>query len=156
MNLRLMALFLFIGAMTLAAFLMVSSGPDPNAIPTSEEVSKRTMSPYCEGLLLSDCPSSDSARLRSRISEKVSSGWTNSQIDSWLVGNYGEQVLGKPSQFVSWLGPVIAIGAGLGALAFLLRKWSTKIERASEPAVTEEERLRVNEDLERFARGVTE
>ncbi len=156
MSLRLLALFLFLGAVILAAFLMVSAGPDPNAIPTADEVSKRTMSPYCEGLLLSDCPTSDSARLRSRISQKVSSGWTNSQIDSWLVANYGEQVLGKPSQIVSWLGPLAAIGAGLGALGVLLWKWSTKISPPSEPGVTEEERLRVNEDLKQFARGATE
>ena len=156
MNLRLLALFLVLAAVTLATFLILSAGPNPNAIPTAHEVSQRTMSPYCEGLLLSDCPSTDSARLRSRIAEKVESGWTNSQIDSWLVANYGEQVLGKPSQFVSWLGPLIGIGAGLGALAFFLRKWSPKIEPRSAAAVTEEERLRVSEDLERFARGATE
>ncbi len=156
MRLPLLAIFLFIVAMTLAALLMVSGGPDPDAIPTADEVSQRTMSPYCEGLLLADCPSADSARLRSRISEKVSSGWTNSQIDSWLVANYGQQILGKPSQIVSWLGPLAAIGTGVGALGLLLWKWSTNISPPSEPALTVEERLRVNKDLEHFARGATE
>lgn len=156
MNLRLFAVPLFIIAMTLAAFLMFSAGPDPNALPSAHEVSQRTMSPYCEGTLLSDCASPDSARLRSRIAEKVRAGWTNYQIDSWLVANYGEQVLAKPNQVVSWMGPLIGIGAGLAALAFLLRKWSTRITPPSEPAVTAEERLRVNEDLEQFARGATE
>lgn len=145
------------GAAAILAFaLALSGGPNPNEVPTVNEVSKRIMSPYCEGLLVADCPSRQSAQLRSRISEKVQSKWTNREIDDWLVENYGEQVLARPRGAGSLLVPLVAITAGVGAVLLVLARWSQTAKEREEPSLTQDEHARVAADFDRYAQEATE
>ncbi|MCA1840735.1 MAG: cytochrome c-type biogenesis protein CcmH [Actinomycetota bacterium] len=95
-----------IAASCVAVIFFTSRGPSPNGHPTADEVAGRTMSPFCPGLTVQECPSSQAAELRRRIGQKVVQGATNRQIDDWLVSNYGASILAKPKQAVSWLIPL--------------------------------------------------
>lgn len=137
----------------LAAFL-VSIGTDPSAVPTSAEVASRTMSPYCPGLTLEECPHSQSAVLRAKIEQKVKEGQTNREIDAWLVSNYGRTVLGKPSGLWPLLVPLIFVISGMVIVGFVLPKRlhrERETDRAPDP--TSEERTRLASELKRFAEG---
>ncbi|MGH7426426.1 MAG: cytochrome c-type biogenesis protein, partial [Candidatus Methylomirabilales bacterium] len=64
-------------------------GPDPMAVPTVQQVFERTMSPFCPGLTVAECPSLQAGDMRERIAERVAGRWSNRRIDRWLVENYG-------------------------------------------------------------------
>ena len=53
------------------AGLLAARGPDPDAVPTARQVYDRTMSPYCPGLTLAACPSTQAIELRKTISDMV-------------------------------------------------------------------------------------
>lgn len=116
-----------VGALALAVTLgifIAYRGPNPSETPTSREVQSRVMSPFCPGVLLADCTSSESAALRKRIEDRIQKGWTNGQIDSWLVGEYGRNVLARPRGLLAVAVPVamLFIGAALIASVALRRR----------------------------------
>lgn len=143
-------------ALLTALFLVMSMGPDPNAVPNPESVAARIMSPYCTGLVVADCPTRQSAELRSHIEDKVEMGWTNRQIDRWLVDNYGEQVLGRPRGNASWLVPLAAAMIGLIVVGSILMRRRSAPAGVVDEEVGPEEHDRVRADLDRYARGTTE
>lgn len=156
MRLRIAAAAMIGLALLTALALFMSIGPDPNAVPTAEAVARRAMSPYCTGLLVADCPTRQSAELRSHIEEKVELGWTNRQIDQWLVANYGEQVLARPRTMVSWIVPVGAAMIGLVALGAVLIRRKPLPAGAAGEQIAREDRDRVTADLGRYTRDTTE
>lgn len=152
----------FIGLLALvgmsAAIFLANRGPDPGDVPTLAQVATRTMSPFCPGLTVEECPSSPSAVLRDRIAQKISQRQTNRQIDAWLVANYGPVVLGKPAQAVSWLVPALALIVGAVILGFRARRWMvgdppTEAAAAPAPAVAVSDLRRVEQELTAFERG---
>ena len=143
-------------ALLTALALFMSMGPDPNEVSKAEAVAGRVMSPYCTGLLVADCPTRQSAELRSHIEEKVELGWTNRQIDQWLVANYGEQVLARPRGVVSWIVPIGAAAIGLVALGSVLIRRKPLPAGAAGPQIAREERDRVTADLDSYAEDTTE
>jgi cytochrome c-type biogenesis protein CcmH/NrfF len=120
-------------AVALGMFLAYR-GPDPNETPTSREVQNRVMSPFCPGVLLADCTSSESAALRQRIEDRIDKGWTNRQIDSWLIDEYGRNVLARPNGLLALAVPVsmLFIGAALIAYVALRRRTPVQPQRVTE------------------------
>ncbi|CAN5780578.1 hypothetical protein BH23ACT12_BH23ACT12_08670 [soil metagenome] len=117
----------------LALGMVLTSGPDPDAVPTSDEVAGRMMSPFCPGLTLDECPSDQATRLRSEVDEMVRRGDTNAEIDRWIVDNFGEVALARPGGSVAWVGPPLLVLAGLATvLVFLKRR--TVGEPGTDPA----------------------
>jgi len=109
-------LLLLLIVAVLATLLGGATRVDPHAVPTPAAVFRRTMSPFCPGLTLEECPSEQATGLRHRISDKVASGANNRQIDDWLVSQYGRAVLANPPQVWAWLVPAGLALAGLAAL----------------------------------------
>jgi cytochrome c-type biogenesis protein CcmH/NrfF len=86
--------------------------------PAARTVINSVMSPYCPGLLLSNCPSPSADSLRRAIVARAAGGETESQLRQALVDVYGEQVLAAPAMrgagVVAWTVPFILI-VGIGA-----------------------------------------
>ncbi|HEX2053354.1 MAG TPA: cytochrome c-type biogenesis protein CcmH [Actinomycetota bacterium] len=106
----------------LALGMSLVSGPDPNEVPTADEVSSRVMSPFCPGLTLDECPSDQADRVRAEIAEMVRRGDTNAEIDRWVVDNFGEVALARPGSTVAWLAPPLVALLGTAAVVLLLRR----------------------------------
>jgi cytochrome c-type biogenesis protein CcmH/NrfF len=143
-----------------ATGLSAARGPNPNAVPTARSVDERTMSPFCVGLTLAACPSSEAAQLRTTIASMVASGRTNQEIDSFLMANYPKTVIGAPRSVVAWAVPAMAVLAGLVVVAALAFR-RTRIPdgaRGEEllPALPAGDGARLAADLERFARESSE
>ena len=152
----------FIGFLALigisAAIVLANRGPDPDSIPTLQQVVTRTMSPFCPGLTVEECPTSQSGVLRDRLADKIAQQQTNRQIDTWLVDNYGPAVLGKPAQAVSWVVPALAliVGAlllGLGARRSMVADRPTEPDSAPAPTIAVSDTHRVEQELAAFERG---
>lgn len=120
------------------------------------------MSPFCPGLTLDECPSSQATELRQKIDKRIAAGATNQEIDSWLVADYGESVLARPPSAISWLIPAMVLLAGLAALLFALAARGKvargKVARPSaEPVISDSPdspaRSRMLKDLSEFAKG---
>jgi cytochrome c-type biogenesis protein CcmH/NrfF len=84
------------------------------------------MSPFCPGLTVEECPSSQAEELRGRISQEVAAGLTNEQIDDWLIANYGEKVLARPREVASWLVPLALFAAAGLMMLFRIPSRSTR------------------------------
>lgn len=128
MNRYIVALVSLVAAVIVA--LAAARGPDPNGVPSADEVNSRVMSPFCVGLSLEECPSQKAAALRGDLSAKVAAGWTNRRIDAWLVSNYGQEVLGRPPRVTLWL--VLTVAAAIAAVG-LTRSWTRKPATAADP-----------------------
>jgi cytochrome c-type biogenesis protein CcmH/NrfF len=138
----------------LALGMALTWGPDPDAVPTSDEVAGRMMSPFCPGLTLDECPSDQASRLRD---EMVRRGDTNAEIDRWIVDNFGEVALARPGGSLAWVAPPLAVLAGLVVVMLFLRRRTGGREAEPEPAttpeLTEQEEKLFDRDFENFQRG---
>lgn len=143
-------------AVAVAMALGAGRGPDPGAIPAPQQVYDRVMSPYCPGLTLTECPSTQAVELRERVAQRVDAGWTNRRIDRWLVETYGEGVLGRPRGAASRLAPVFALALGAALLALGLARRARRAPEPEPPPAAPEERERLLADLRTFAEGGTE
>jgi cytochrome c-type biogenesis protein CcmH/NrfF len=161
---RLLPLVAVAGLVVLAAAIGLSAarGPNPDAVPTARQVDERTMSPFCVGLTLAACPSSEALQLRATIARMVSAGRTNHQIDSFLLANYPKTVIGAPRSLVAWLVPAAAVLAGLAVVVVVaFRRRGGPGDPGAGPAsplppLPPGDSARLAADLRRFAQGTSE
>ena len=106
----------------------------PNT-PSDDEVNaiaKQLFCPVCENIPLDVCPTQACAQWRDLIREKLSQGWSEDQIKTYFVDQYGDRVLATPpARGLNWLVyiiPPIAILAGAFILFRAFQTW-----RNSEP-----------------------
>lgn len=127
---------LALGAVTMLAGPAVAAPED-----VANEISAEIMSPYCPGVTLHDCPSSEADAMRERIRDMAAAGKSKDQIMDELVSQYGETIRAVPSAdgggITAWILPGVVALIGAGFAGTLARRWT----RARE---TERER----EDLE--------
>jgi cytochrome c-type biogenesis protein CcmH len=128
-----------------------ASGEVPAA---ARNVINSVMSPYCPGLLLSNCPSPSADSLRRAIVSRAARGESEAQLRAALVASYGEMVLASPvmrgAGAVAWVVPfVLILGVGAAIMAWLRRQrravavgdsGPTSVHAALQPG--DEERLR--------------
>ncbi len=99
----------------------LDKGPEELAL----EISHETMSPFCTGLTLHDCPSTAAINLREEIETWAADGMTQTEIKDRLVAQYGESVLAVP-QDNSWLIfaiPGAVLVGGLLIATFVAKRW---------------------------------
>ena len=146
-----------------ATGLSAARGPNPNAVPTAQQVDERTMSPFCVGLTLAACPSSEALRLRATIAGMVAGAKTNREIDAFLLANYPKTVIGAPRNPMAWAVPAAAVLAGVAVVVVVaFRKWGGPEDPDSHqpsqplPPIPPGDSARLAADLRRFARGTSE
>jgi cytochrome c-type biogenesis protein CcmH/NrfF len=119
----------------------------------ANEISEQIMSPYCPGVTLHECPSSEAIELRDRIAGWLAAGWSEEAVMSELERQFGPSIRARPSTegagLVAWLVPILIAGGGLLLVGFLVRSW-LKFERSSRegPRLSDEELTRLNAELE--------
>ncbi len=162
------AALVFVAAMT---GLAAARGPNPNAVPTAQQVDDRTMSPFCVGLTLAACPSTEALQLRAAISDMVAQRRTNREIDAFLLASYPKTVIGAPRNPVAWLVPALAMLVGLAVVVTVaFRRWGGPDDAGfgpgsgpgssppdgPPPPLSPGDGARLAADLRRFAEGVSE
>ena len=100
------------------------SGPSLDA--RTEEVGALLRCPVCQGLSVSDSPSTMARNMKAEVREKLAAGYDQEQIIADFERSYGEFVRLKPKMqgvnWLVWLGPAGALLAGAGVVAWALRR----------------------------------
>src|SRR5262249_27204592 len=104
----------FVGGVLLAA-----GGVGSERHPTLNELENEVMCPVC-GTTLAQSDSAAAKQIERDIQVKIREGWTKSQIEDFLVQQYGESILASPPKhgfnLLAWLLPIVGL---LGAAAVL-------------------------------------
>ena len=104
---------------------------EATATARTERLNKNLRCPVCQGLSVSDSPSTAARAMGDRIEELVREGYTEDQITSYFVDRYGAWVELEPPkedhQTLFWA-PVAAIGLGLIGLALVNRRRKDAIQ----------------------------
>ena len=110
-------------------------------VPTDDEVNriaKQLYCPVCPNTPLDVCETKACQDWRAQIRDQLARGWTEDQIISYFVDQYGERVLAEPrrSGFTSlvWILPILAAALGLTVALQVVRAW----RRGSSEGVTVE------------------
>jgi len=143
----------------LLAVPALAQGENPGQ-PSDDQVNaiaKGLYCPVCENIPLDVCGTQACAQWRDLIREKLSQGWSETQIKQYFVDQYGDRVLATPpARGLNWLVylvPPLAIAAGVFILYRALKAWKQPLPQAdvtgetSSPAATDEYILRLEEEL---------
>lgn len=127
------ALLLALGLMGVLAAPAIAAPED-----VANEISTQIMSPYCPGVTLHDCPSTEADKMRERIRAMAAAGKSEDEIMEELVAQYGESIRAVPSAdgggITAWVFPGIVALVGSGFAVTLARRWTRarEDERARE------------------------
>lgn len=115
-------------SMTRVLFLVAILGAGcAEAPPTSEQMAKDIMSPFCPGRTLATCPSLAADDLQAEIATRLKAGDTREQIMKDLEAKYGTVVLGAPpAEGVGLLLRTVPFLVGLGIVWLLSRLASVR------------------------------
>jgi len=112
----------------LVALLAPTGATAEEPMPTgwAYDLSRDTMSPFCPGRSLSDCPSPQAESLRMWILVQEAAGRSRADVEAELVERYGDAVRGAPRAegfgLAAYVIPVAAFAVGGGVLVVFLRR----------------------------------
>jgi len=111
--------------------------PTPNQI---NAIAKDLWCPLCNGVRLDNCELQACIQMKDVIAQKLAAGESKEQIRAYFVQQYGDVVLGAPSNEgfnrVVWLMPVLVGLVAAGWLIFLVRSWTKRrLPTAAAPAM---------------------
>lgn len=109
------------------AVLLVPSAFASDRHPTLNELENEVMCPVCNTTLAqSDSPAAH--QIERDISGRIRQGWTKTQIEDYLVGQYGESILASPPKrgfnLLAWLLPLAGLGVAAAVLGIAAWGWS--------------------------------
>ncbi|MBI2162425.1 MAG: cytochrome c-type biogenesis protein CcmH [Candidatus Rokubacteria bacterium] len=134
-------------ALVLAAALLAAPPAwlpaQPPARPVSEQavhdIAAQLRCVVCQNLSVADSPSEMANQMRAIVRERLQAGESPAEVVQYFVDRYGEWILLSPRRrgfnWLVWLGPVVAVAAGLAIVAVLLWRWTRRARReAASPA----------------------
>lgn len=123
---------------------LLAAGLAPPALaqgsdPTDDDVNrvaKQLYCPVCENVPLDVCPTQACTQWRDVIRARLADGWTDEQIKTYFVEQYGDRVLATPpAEGLNWLVyviPPLAFLVGAGALVVVMRNWRSSADEPQE------------------------
>jgi len=126
--------------LVVAAFALVLAGPAAacaNHPASLSFLEGQVMCPVCHTTLdMSNSPAAE--QIKTYIRQKIALCWTNQQIETALVKNYGQAILAEPSHhgfdLVAWWLPIAGVLGGAIILAFGVWRWSHSRDDEPPPA----------------------
>jgi len=138
-------------ALTLAAATVAAQPRDLDA--QAHQIFTSVMSPYCQGLLLADCPSQAAFELRREVRARLEAGETPADIEQSLYNRFGDVIRAVPppggSGLVLWLAPAVVLVLSLAAfMVFLARARAGEDRTPPRRDVDRAMEERLNQELE--------
>ena len=93
---------------------------DPKTEAAAFEISQRTMSPFCPGRTLADCPSDKAAAWRQDIRRMLVEGKSAGEIRRVLNERSGLNLSGAPESSLGWALPAGMLVGAVGILALVI------------------------------------
>jgi hypothetical protein len=125
---------------------------DPRIAKESASIARQTMSPFCPGRTLADCPSPNAAAWRAEIQELLTQGKSPSEIQALFEGRAERDLSGIPHREIGYgLSVAIALSFALVLVLIFRRLRYHRAPLAPAPpealGAVDDDRLR--EELER-------
>ena len=112
----------------------------------TEEVGALLRCPVCQGLSVTDSPSSMAVKMKAQVKEMLAAGYEQTQILAYFEHSYGEFVRLEPPlrgvNWLVWLAPLLALVGGAAVVTWVLRRM-----RPAAKAEAPEESLQGAQDL---------
>jgi cytochrome c-type biogenesis protein CcmH len=148
--LKLLALLLLLAAPA-AAFQVDKPLADPEQEARAQALGHEVRCLVCQNQSIADSNAELARDLRRIVRERIAAGDSDRAVLDYLVARYGDWVLLEPpfkaGTLALWLGPPILLGlAALGVFA-----WRRRQEGLAEAPLSEEERRRLAQLVEREA-----
>ncbi len=128
----------------------------PSAFADAQDVARRVaqevISPYCPGVTLHDCPSSEGDAMRREILDMAESGMSHDEIIDALVAERGEEILATPSNPIARLLPLTLLVLAAVGGATLITRWGRRRTPGIDtgPSISSADHARVEMELERL------
>lgn len=141
------------------ALVVIGSGvstpfaAEPVAEDRARAIFHEHMSPFCPGLLLSDCSSRPAETLRTDIRAALANGASEAEVKADLQRRFGERILAAPTRqgfgLLAWLVPPVAvIGALIAVVLWWSRRSRTRMPASARPILPVDPMLRARLDAE--------
>lgn len=159
----LLAVLMMLGVLVIALVItrtVLAQETNPGTVTDDQvnAIAKQLYCPVCENVPLDVCPTQACAQWRALIRDKLSAGWTETQIKDYFVQQYGDRVLAAPpARGLNWLVyviPPLVFLAGVFILYRAFLAWRQPLPaRASQDSSSEppadEYIARLEEELRR-------
>jgi len=125
----------------------------PAAVETeASRIFNTTMSPFCPGLLIANCPSPGAAQLKDEIREQLAAGVSSDSVRALLFAVYGDQLKATPPArgfgLLAWLVPGLGLlGGGVVVLWWLRRRGGPPAGAQAPPPLEPEAEARLEREL---------
>ena len=113
------------------AFAAVGSGSStPSAAKRADTIARGVRCPTCRGQSVAESAAPAAQAIRVEIRRRVDQGQPRREIESYLEGRYGSDILLTPPRsgvgaFV-WVVPVVVVAGAAAGLALALQRWSRR------------------------------
>ena len=121
---------LALAALLVACFALPASASD--APDWAHRLPNELMSPFCPGVTLNECTSSQATQLRMWILVQAAAGASEEEVREQLYDRYGDQVRPAPKAegigIAAYVIPVVVFLAGGGVVGWFLRRVTRRAE----------------------------
>ncbi len=136
--------------------------------PTDDEVNaiaKQLYCPVCENISLDACGTAACEQWRNIIREKLKEGWTEDEIKTYFVDQYGDRVMAEPPRrgfnWLIYIVPLLVFIIGIILLYRAFQIWRSpepeetpkKNSKKSADKATDEYINRIEEELRKRSKG---
>jgi cytochrome c-type biogenesis protein CcmH len=115
------------------------------------EIASELRCVVCQNLSVADSPSEMAGQMRGIVRERLAAGDSPAQVRQYFVERYGQWILLAPPRrgfnLLVWVAPLVAVVIGLGLVALLLRRWTSR-RRPAPPPVSPAMSERIRREME--------
>jgi cytochrome c-type biogenesis protein CcmH/NrfF len=115
---------------SLAIAVAGSDGEDGSPAARADAIASSVRCPTCAGQSVTESAAPAAQAIRAEIRRRVDAGESRREIEAYLQGRYGSDILLTPPRSgiggLVWVIPVVAVFAAAGALWVALQRWSRR------------------------------
>jgi cytochrome c-type biogenesis protein CcmH len=129
---------------------------DPAMEKQAEIIFGNTLSPFCPGRLLRDCPSGEATLLKDKIRQRIVAGESPEEIQESIYAEYGDEVRAAPPStgfgIFAWVTPFLFLLVGFAFTIVWLRSKRSEPESPdpSSDSLDAKTRERIESELSKY------
>jgi cytochrome c-type biogenesis protein CcmH len=107
-----------------------SRGENASRTEQAETIARSVRCPTCRGQSVAESAAPAAQAIRAEIGRRLDAGESRDEIESYLVGRYGSDILLTPPRGgvggLVWVVPVVVIVGAAAGLGLALQRWSRR------------------------------